>query len=104
MLFRSERLAAAHCRFSDCIHKDEPDCAVSGDWERYQHYLEFLDDALAHQNQTNQQADPESSMKLISKGKGQSQYEPKLESKKYRRIARKTQLQDLQELYRESED
>ena len=21
-----ERLAAAHCRFSDCIHKDEPDC------------------------------------------------------------------------------
>ena len=99
-----ERLAAAHCRFSDCIHKDEPDCAVSGDWERYQHYLEFLDDALAHQNQTNQQADPESSLKLISKGKGQSQYEPKLESKKYRRIARKTQLQDLQELYRDSED
>ncbi|MTJ18380.1 MULTISPECIES: small ribosomal subunit biogenesis GTPase RsgA [unclassified Dolichospermum] len=97
-------LAVAHCRFSDCIHKDEPDCAVSGEWERYQHYLEFLDDAIAHQNQINQQSDPESSLKLISKGKGQSQYEPKLESKKYRRVSRKTQLQDLQELYRESED
>ena len=99
-----ERLAAAHCRFSDCIHKDEPDCAVSGDWERYQHYLEFLDDAIAQQTHLNQQADPESSMKLISKGKGQSQYEPKLESKKYRRISRKTQLQDLQNLYQDSED
>jgi ribosome biogenesis GTPase len=99
-----ERLAVANCRFSDCIHKDEPDCAVSGDWERYQHYLEFLDDAIAHQSHINQQADPESSLKLISKGKGQSQYEPKLESKKYRRISRKTQLQDLQNLYQDSED
>jgi ribosome biogenesis GTPase / thiamine phosphate phosphatase len=99
-----ERLAVAHCRFSDCIHKDEPDCAVSGDWERYQHYLEFLADAIAQQTHLNQQADPESSLKLISKGKGQSQYEPKLESKKYRRISRKTQLQDLQNLYQDSED
>jgi ribosome biogenesis GTPase len=99
-----KRLAVAHCRFSNCIHKDEPDCAVSGDWERYQHYLEFLDDAIAHQNQINQQSDPESSLKLISKGKGQSQYEPKLESKKYRRVSRKTQLQDLQNLYQDSEE
>ena len=52
----------------------------------------------------NQQADPESSLKLKSKGKGQSQYEPKLESKKYRRISRKTQLQDLQNLYQDSEE
>ncbi len=99
-----ERLAADHCRFGDCIHKNEPDCAVSGDWERYQHYLEFLADAIAQQTHLNQQADPESSMKLISKGKGQSQYEPKLESKKYRRISRKTQLQDLQNLYQDSEE
>ncbi|MTJ53232.1 small ribosomal subunit biogenesis GTPase RsgA [Anabaena sp. UHCC 0253] len=98
------RLETANCRFSDCSHRDEPDCVVRGDWERYQHYLEFLADAIAYQTHLNQQADPESNLKLISKGKGQSQYEPKLESKKYRRISRKTQLQDLQELYRESED
>ncbi|MFM6863162.1 MAG: ribosome small subunit-dependent GTPase, partial [Dolichospermum sp.] len=97
-----KRLAVAHCRFSDCVHKDEPDCAVSGEWERYQHYLEFLDEVISHQNQINQQSDPESSLKLISKGQGQSQYEPKLESKKYRRISRKTQLQDLHELYQDS--
>jgi ribosome biogenesis GTPase len=98
-----ERLAVANCRFSDCLHRDEPECAVRGDWERYPHYLEFLDDAIAYQTYLHQQADPESTMKLKSKGKGQSQYEPKLESKKYRRISRKTQLQDLQELYRDEE-
>ena len=100
-----KRLAVASCRFSDCLHRDEPECVVQGDWERYEHYLEFLDAAIAHQTQLHQQADPESTMKLKSKskGKGQSQYEPKLESKKYRRISRKTQLQDLQELYRDEE-
>ncbi|MGF2034694.1 MAG: small ribosomal subunit biogenesis GTPase RsgA [Nostoc sp. CmiVER01] len=98
-----KRLAVASCRFSDCLHRDEPECAVRGDWERYEHYLEFLDDAIARQTQLHQQADPESTMKLKSKGKGQSQYEPKLESKKYRRISRKTQLQDLQQLYRDEE-
>ncbi|MEA5502700.1 small ribosomal subunit biogenesis GTPase RsgA [Halotia wernerae UHCC 0503] len=99
-----ERLAVGSCRFSDCLHRDEPDCAVRGDWERYQHYLEFLDEAIARQTQLHQQADPESNMKLKSKSKGQSQYEPKLESKKYRRVSRKTQLQALQDLYQESEE
>ncbi|BAZ29833.1 ribosome small subunit-dependent GTPase A [Cylindrospermum sp. NIES-4074] len=99
-----ERLAIANCRFSDCSHRDEPECAVRGDWERYPHYLEFLADAIARQTHLNHQADPESTMKLKSKGKGQSQYEPKLESKKYRRISRKTQLQDLQNLYQDSEE
>jgi ribosome biogenesis GTPase / thiamine phosphate phosphatase len=98
-----ERLAVASCRFSDCLHRDEPECAVRGDWERYPHYLEFVAEAIALQTQLHQQADPESTMKLKSKGKGKSQYEPKLESKKYRRISRKTQLQDLQELYRDEE-
>ncbi|MBD2430417.1 MULTISPECIES: small ribosomal subunit biogenesis GTPase RsgA [Fischerella] len=99
-----QRLAVARCRFSNCLHRDEPDCAVRGDWERYQHYLEFLEEAIARQSQLNQQADPESTVKVKTKGKGKHQYEPKLESKKYRQKARRTQLQELQELYRESED
>ncbi|MBE9209663.1 small ribosomal subunit biogenesis GTPase RsgA [Nostoc sp. LEGE 06077] len=93
-----------HCRFSDCLHRDEPDCAVRGDWERYEHYLEFLDEAIARQTHLNQQADPESTLKLKNKGKGESKYEPKLESKKYRRVSRKTQLQALQDLYQDSEE
>ncbi|BAY62861.1 ribosome-associated GTPase [Calothrix brevissima NIES-22] len=99
-----ERLATGSCRFNDCLHRDEPDCVVHGDWERYEHYLEFLADAIAYQTQRHQQADPESTLKLKTKGKGQTQYEPKLESKKYRRVARKTQLQALQDLYQDSEE
>ncbi|PLZ89988.1 small ribosomal subunit biogenesis GTPase RsgA [Fischerella thermalis] len=99
-----QRLAVARCRFSNCLHRDEPDCAVRGDWERYQHYLEFLEEAIARQSQLNQQADPESTIKVKTKGKGKHQYEPKLESKKYRQKSRRTQLQELQELYRESEE
>ncbi|WP_413198746.1 small ribosomal subunit biogenesis GTPase RsgA [Nostoc piscinale] len=97
-------LEANHCRFGDCLHRDEPDCAVRGNWERYEHYLEFLEEAIARQTQLNQQADPESTLKLKTKGKGQSKYEPKLESKKYRRVSRKTQLQALQDLYQDSEE
>ncbi len=98
-----ERLAVGNCRFSDCLHRDEPDCVVRGDWERYPHYLEFLTGAIAYQTHLHQQADPESTQKLKTKGKGQSQYEPKLESKKYRQKSRRTQLQDLQNLYDDSE-
>ncbi|MCP6758999.1 MAG: small ribosomal subunit biogenesis GTPase RsgA [Fischerella sp. CENA71] len=99
-----QRLAVARCRFSDCLHRDEPDCAVRGDWERYQHYLEFLEEAIARQSQLNQQADQESTIKVKTKGKGKQKYEPKLETKKYRQKSRRTQLQELQELFRESEE
>lgn len=99
-----KRLAVASCRFSDCLHRDEPDCVVRGDWERYPHYLEFLTEAIAYQIYLHQQADPESNLKVKTKGKGQNQYEPKLESKKYRRVSRKTQQQALQDLYQEDEE
>jgi ribosome biogenesis GTPase / thiamine phosphate phosphatase len=98
------RLAVDSCRFSNCLHRDEPGCVVRGEWERYQHYLDFLEEAINYQTQINQQADPESSVKVKTKGKGQTQYEPKLESKKYRRSSRRTQLQELQQLYQDSED
>lgn len=90
------RLENANCKFSDCLHRDEPDCVVRGEWERYEHYLEFLSDAIAYQNHLQQQADPESTLKVKTKGKGQTKYEPKLETKKYRRVSRRTQLQALQ--------
>ncbi|WP_017315720.1 small ribosomal subunit biogenesis GTPase RsgA [Mastigocladopsis repens] len=99
-----QRLTVDSCRFGDCLHRDEPGCIVRGEWERYQHYLDFLETAIEHQTQLNQQADPESTVKVKTKGKGQTQYEPKLESKKYRRSSRRTQLQELQQLYQESEE
>lgn len=99
-----QRLAVDSCRFSDCLHRDEPGCVVRGDWERYQHYLDFLEEVIKRQTQLNQQADPESTVKVKTKGKGKTQYEPKLESKKYRRISRRTQLQELQQLYQDTDE
>ncbi|MGH2413247.1 MAG: small ribosomal subunit biogenesis GTPase RsgA, partial [Microcystaceae cyanobacterium] len=99
-----QKLALGSCRFSDCLHRDEPGCIVRGDWERYQHYLDFLEEVIRHQTQVNQQADPESTVKMKTKGKGKTQYEPKLESKKYRRSSRRTQLQELQQLYQDTDE
>lgn len=98
-----QRLTADRCQFSDCWHRDEPNCAVRGDWERYEYYLDLLEEAIAYQEWLNQQADPESTLKVKTKRKGQTQYEPKLETKKYRRIPRRTQQQALQELYQDEE-
>ncbi|NES94524.1 MAG: small ribosomal subunit biogenesis GTPase RsgA [Desertifilum sp. SIO1I2] len=97
------RLAQGSCQFSDCLHRDEPNCIVRGDWERYEHYLNFLEKAIAYAEQLNQQSDPDAALKLKTKGKSGQQYEPRLESKKYRRTARRTQLQQLEELYQETD-
>ncbi|HBE21535.1 MAG TPA: ribosome small subunit-dependent GTPase A [Cyanobacteria bacterium UBA11149] len=96
-----QRLAEGNCQFHNCLHQDEPNCAVRGDWERYQHYLDFLADAIAHQERLNDRAAPESTLKAKNKGKGQTQYEPKLQTKKYRRTSRRTQHQELDGLYDE---
>lgn len=99
-----ERLATATCYFSDCLHRDEPHCAVRGDWERYEHYLQFLEAAITKQEARQQKPDEESSLKLKVKGAGRQEYEPRLESKKYRRTSRKRRHQTLQELYEEVEE
>lgn len=94
-----QRLATGEtCQFSNCLHRDEPNCIVRGDWERYEHYLLFLDEAIAHQEATEKLRETESGFKVKTGEAGQAQYEPKLESKKYRRQSRKTQRQALQDL------
>jgi ribosome biogenesis GTPase len=93
------RLKQGICQFSNCLHRDEPNCVVRGDWERYEYYLDFLDKAIARQAASQQQPDEESSLKLKVKRSGKSQYEPKLQIKKYRRTSRKTRQQNLQETY-----
>jgi ribosome biogenesis GTPase / thiamine phosphate phosphatase len=93
------RLQAGTCQFSDCLHRDEPNCVVRGDWERYEYYLDFLDKAIANQQALQQQPTQESNLKLKVKRSGKSQYEPKLQTKKYRRTSRKTKHQHLQDIY-----
>jgi ribosome biogenesis GTPase / thiamine phosphate phosphatase len=91
-----QRLAQGHCQFSDCSHRDEPNCVVRGDWERYSHYLDFLVEAIACQQQLQSQRNPENTLKRKSQA-GKQQLEPKLESK-YRQISRHTITQALDEI------
>ncbi|MEM9906304.1 MAG: small ribosomal subunit biogenesis GTPase RsgA [Cyanobacteria bacterium P01_D01_bin.44] len=92
------RLAERPCQFSNCLHRDEPGCAVRGNWERYAHYLTLLEDTLQHQQSLGQRRDTETAEKVKIGEAGQVQHEPKLEAKKYRRVSRRSRNQNLQEL------
>lgn len=99
-----QHLAATACQFSDCLHRDEPDCAVRGDWERYSDYLLLLEEAIARQTAIARTTDDEAVTKTKSSSQGRQTYEPKLASKKYRRPSRRTQQRELQVLQAEEED
>lgn len=93
------RLKEHSCKFHNCIHKDEPDCVVKGEWERYQYYLKFLDEAIAYSEKVAHQREQESTFKTKVKESGKKFDEPKLEQKKYRRVSRKVTNQKLEDLY-----
>lgn len=99
-----QRLEEATCQFSNCLHRDEPNCAVRGDWERYEHYLTFLEEVMAHQQAIDRLGDAEATIKVKSKGEGQTKAEPKLAAKKYRRPSRRTEKQTLRHLYHDEDD
>jgi len=93
-----QRLALGSCQFSDCSHRDEPNCLVRGSWERYDYYLNFLSEALIRQQQEQNSSSAEASLKQQTKSDGTQQYEPKLQTKKYRRSSRRLQHQSLQDM------
>jgi ribosome biogenesis GTPase len=93
------KLNEASCKFSNCLHKDEPECLIRGDWERYQYYLKFLEEAISYQEKLANKPDQESNVKYKVKDSGKSYMEPKLESKKYRRVSRRSKHQNLHTLY-----
>jgi ribosome biogenesis GTPase / thiamine phosphate phosphatase len=99
-----QRLNEQACQFSNCSHRTEPNCVVRGDWERYEHYLMFLEEAIAHQETLNQSSDGEATVKLRNVREGQLQAEPKLATKKYRQPSRRTQKQILRDLCHDMED
>jgi ribosome biogenesis GTPase / thiamine phosphate phosphatase len=95
------RLTLGSCQFSDCSHSCEPNCVVRGDWERYEYYLQFLEEAIVRQQQEQNSSSAEASLKQQTKSDGTQQYEPKLQTKKYRRSSRRVQHQSLQEMCEE---
>lgn len=97
-------LAEGSCQFSDCLHRDEPNCVVRGEWDRYEYYLMFLEEAIARQEALQQKPDAESNLKAKISSGGKQKLEPKLASKKYRRSSRKVEHQQLQDLCEELVD
>jgi ribosome biogenesis GTPase / thiamine phosphate phosphatase len=94
-----DRLEARTCQFTDCLHRDEPNCAVQGDWERYGDYLEFLEESEVYQTQIQQTRNPEARTKRKMNRLGTAAEEPLLEAKRYRRTSRKTEQQALDKMY-----
>ncbi|NJK40924.1 MAG: small ribosomal subunit biogenesis GTPase RsgA [Acaryochloridaceae cyanobacterium SU_2_1] len=92
------RLSQGHCQFKDCLHLNEPNCAVRGEWERYPYYLNLLAEVTEQQAQAKDMATPESRTKRKTSHQGQTEYEPKLETKRYRRPSRRQLQQNLQAL------
>lgn len=99
-----QRLAHTSCQFSNCLHRDEPNCAVRGDWERYHHYLSFLSEATDYQIKQEQRTGKETVLKIKSGQKGRDRVEPKLKTKRYRRKSRRSETQDLQDLCGDIQD
>jgi ribosome biogenesis GTPase / thiamine phosphate phosphatase len=94
-----DHLAHHQCQFANCLHRDEPNCAVRGDWERYGDYLGFLEEAIATQTQRQQTRNPEARTKRKTTRTGIESDEPLLDQKRYRRTSRKTLQQSLEKLY-----
>ncbi|MEO0408934.1 MAG: small ribosomal subunit biogenesis GTPase RsgA [Cyanobacteria bacterium P01_A01_bin.135] len=101
-----QRLQQGACQFSNCLHRDEPGCAVrqGPSWERYEHYLTFLEEAIARQSALEQSATAEETVKSVTGNDGQIYYEPKLEPKRYRRPSRRSRHQDLKALCGDIDD
>ncbi len=93
-----QRRTAGACQFNNCLHRDEPNCVVRGDWERYPLYLTFLAEVVAHQRDIDQRSDGEAMTKAKSKSAGVVKDEPRLAAA-YRQVSRKTEKQLLRQLY-----
>ena len=93
-----QRLASGEsCQFNDCLHRrDEPNCVVRGDWERYEHYLAYLEEAITYQQRIKNTANADASVKVKDTSDGKQQQEPRLLKKRYRRESRRSEHQNLE--------
>jgi ribosome biogenesis GTPase / thiamine phosphate phosphatase len=93
-----QRLASGEsCQFNDCLHRrDEPNCVVRGDWERYEHYLAYLEEAIVYQQKLKNTANADASVKVKDTSDGKQQQEPRLLKKRYRRESRRSEHQNLE--------
>jgi ribosome biogenesis GTPase / thiamine phosphate phosphatase len=93
-----QRLASGdRCQFNDCLHRrDEPNCLVRGDWERYDHYIAYLEEAIVYQQKIKNTTNADASVKVKDTSDGKQQNEPRLLKKRYRRESRRSEHQNLE--------
>ncbi len=85
-----QRLAAARCRYANCLHKGDPGCAAGCDWERFPHYQLCLEQLLlTHRERSRSGAEPSAGLKQ----RGHRQ-EPRLDQR-LRQLSRRRQRQQL---------
>ncbi|MDX2254071.1 MAG: small ribosomal subunit biogenesis GTPase RsgA [Pseudanabaenaceae cyanobacterium bins.39] len=91
-----QRLTEATCHFHNCLHRpNEPDCVVRGDWQRYEYYLAYLEEAIAYQQKIRHSTNSEANLKTKDSSDGKQHQEPKLLKKRYRRESRRSEHQQL---------
>ncbi|MBD2187146.1 small ribosomal subunit biogenesis GTPase RsgA [Pseudanabaena mucicola] len=92
-----QKLMENICHFHNCLHRrDEPDCVVRGEWERYEHYLAYLEEAVIYQQKLKNTANADASIKVKDTSDGKQQQEPRLLKKRYRRESRRSEHQNLE--------
>ncbi len=89
------------CQFRDCLHLNEPKCGIRGDWERYEHYCLFLQEAFAYETSQEAIATADKSLKSKSGQGGTTKEEPRLVTKSHRRNSRRSSHQQLEGSYSE---
>jgi len=92
------------CQFRDCLHLNEPNCAVRGDWERYEHYCLFLQEAFSYKTSQEAIATSDKTLKSKSGQGGVTKEEPRLVTKSHRRRSRRSSHQQLEGSYKEELD
>ncbi|AFY74597.1 ribosome small subunit-dependent GTPase A [Synechococcus sp. PCC 7502] len=92
------------CQFRDCLHLNEPECGIRGDWERYEHYCLFIEEAFDYKTAQEAIATADKSLKSKSGQGGTTKEEPRLVTKSHRRRSRRSNHQQLDTSFQEDLD
>lgn len=101
-----DRLSSSEtgCAFKNCKHIAEPDCAVRGDWERYESYTEILHDLEEFEQIQAKRAVSkrrrEGNVRHKRAAGGALREEARLDTKSHRRTSRRSVKQEISEIAR----
>eukprot|EP00241_Pyramimonas_parkeae_P001206 CAMPEP_0114240802 /NCGR_PEP_ID=MMETSP0058-20121206/9296_1 /TAXON_ID=36894 /ORGANISM="Pyramimonas parkeae, CCMP726" /LENGTH=546 /DNA_ID=CAMNT_0001353291 /DNA_START=36 /DNA_END=1676 /DNA_ORIENTATION=- len=98
------------CMFANCTHRHEPNCLVSGTFDRYQHYLDLYDEIEQRESKELSKKKRSATRKeddhirVKSGQQGEQRVEAKLETKRHRRTSRRRATQRLVDFVEEDNE